>query len=132
MAISYLLCMERDRLDVYVSWAFGWTIFWDEKHIMTTAHLQFPVDLLVCYISQLGARSEGQERNEVQERQAKSDCHCSPVYFKGQLSASKQWMIKGTFGYDSKEKKANIELYLGKQLHLRMKKNHETTRVSVK
>lgn len=41
--ISYLLCKARDRLDAHVSWSAGWdqTVFWDEKHIMTTASLFF-------------------------------------------------------------------------------------------
>jgi len=60
MAISYLLCMERDRLEVHVSWTIGWTVFWDERYITTTANLLSPVVLLVCYISQL--LNEGQER----------------------------------------------------------------------
>lgn len=60
MAISYLLCLERDGLDVHVSWTTGWTIFWDEKHITSIDDLLSPVVLLVCYIFQL--LNEGQER----------------------------------------------------------------------
>lgn len=60
--ISYLLCMERDRLGVHVSWTIGWTIFWDERHNMTTADVLSPVVLLGYYISQL--LNEGQERQK--------------------------------------------------------------------
>ncbi|KAM6361383.1 uncharacterized protein FN964_003853 [Alca torda] len=51
---------KRDRLDVHVSWTIGWTIFWDERYMMTTADLLRPAVVLVCYISQL--LNDGQER----------------------------------------------------------------------
>lgn len=111
--ISYLLCMERDRLGVHVSWTICWTIFWDERHNMATANVSSSSPGVLYFPTVKWGT-----------RKTKTGCHCSPIYFKGQLSDRSQvvdderllwWCLKGKKNPKKTPTKPTTKLHLERQ-----------------
>lgn len=90
------------------NWIIGWTIFWDERHIMATADLLPPIVLQVCYISQVcsgltGSQGSKQPCNYCIQFQT-SICYCpnragpsvSVCYRKGSVLSVCNRFLRGT------------------------------------